>query len=385
MRSNGPTLDALGDIVSLGTADTDPDSTGYDTRVRLGTTIKTGDQVTGRVVIETGSDQSDTYTWGNGSSAGLMSGGDKQGELDILEAWIQYVPSNWGIKAGHMPLALGNKLFFDHTKFGDDAIVAFITPSDATHIAVLTIKFEEGSTISAGDDIDGYVGLVTHKVSDALNLGANWTYLNNSASELAFSNIGLTADGKVNNISWKADIEYQFGDRNATDDAGGYAGMVDVSAALDGFTVGAMIAYGSGDDDSTDNDADEFLDFLGALRYQSTMNGYILPSPATGTKNMGISNQQIYQLYASTNTTCPISGKDLSLKGRLNYMLVNEELFPGQEDDIGFEVELFADWKLAQGLIYGVEAAYLFTGDAWGGSGFDEDVYFLRHRLELSW
>ena len=98
----------------------------YDGRVRLGTTIKTGDAVTGRVQLETGMDQTDTYTWGAGSSAGLMSGGDKQGQLDVLEAWIQYVPSNWGVKVGHMPLALGNKLFFDHTFHGDDAIVAFM-------------------------------------------------------------------------------------------------------------------------------------------------------------------------------------------------------------------------------------------------------------------
>jgi len=120
------------------------------------------------------------------------------------------------------------------------------------------------------------------------------------------------------------------------------------------------------------------------------MNGYILPSPATGMQNGGISNQTIVQLYGSTATTCPMSGKDLALKARLNWMKVNEEQYANQDDAIGTEIELFADWKLAQGLIYGVEAAYLFTGDAWLPPGYApgadvDNVFFLRHRLELAW
>ena len=57
-------------------------------------------------------------------------GNGKRGTMAVLEAWIQHkfnigVPA--GIKVGHMPLALGNGLFFNHTKFGDDAIVLFLT------------------------------------------------------------------------------------------------------------------------------------------------------------------------------------------------------------------------------------------------------------------
>jgi len=405
-----------GVINTTGTGSDDPQKAAYDTRVRLGTTVKTGDQVTGRVVLESGSGDHDTYTWGMPDGfATLHEGGTKKGEVDILEAWIQYVPANWGIKVGHMPLALGNKLFFDHTKFGDDAIVGFINPNEATHLAALTIKFEEdlygvlgipgGGVNSNSDDINGYVLLGTYKAG-AMNFGANYTYLNDYRIDLKFSNIGLTADLDVANFKIKGDLEFQTGDSpdgllgdvadGKKGSPGGWAGMLEASTTVGGaWTLGGIVAYGSGDDDSTDNDVDQFVNFLSDVRYLSTMNGYILPSPAysqNGGFNGGIQNQMEVQLYAATNTVCPLSGKDLSLKARLNYMKINEEMGV-QKDDIGTEIELFADWKLAQGLVYGVEGAYLFTGDAWkydsatntNLSGMDDNVWFLRHRLELTW
>jgi hypothetical protein len=71
-----------------------------------------------------------------------------QGTLDINQAWILYTGSGLlgtpsGIKVGHMPLALGEKLFFDHSRHGDDAIVVFIDPNKNLHIGALTIKAAE--------------------------------------------------------------------------------------------------------------------------------------------------------------------------------------------------------------------------------------------------
>ncbi|MEW6427463.1 MAG: hypothetical protein AB1568_05445 [Thermodesulfobacteriota bacterium] len=421
--------------------DKDGSTSGYDTRVRLGVTAQTSDAITGRILLENGSGSGDTNPWGESTITNLFAGGEKKGTLEILEAWIQYQPANYGVKVGHMPLALGKNLFFDHTGSGDDAIVGYINPTDATHVAALTIKFAEsfgnradtialenlfgadldgdGGTGTANnivtgtpgpgqanslsalggmddsDDIDGYVLLATHKISDALKLGGNYTYLHNSAVGMAFQNLGLTLDGKVGGFSYGLDGEFQFGDLI---DVPGYTvgveGMAFQGTAgmdLNGVALGALVGYGTGHDiNSTSNDTDAFINFLTDTRYQSTMVGYIhaVPGAFNGGKNSGLSNLTLVQLSAAGKTTCPMTGKDLSLKARANYLQLSEEVVTNGDDDLGFELEGFADWKLGNGLVYGIEAAYLWAGDGWDmtpGNGIDEteDGYYLRHRLEL--
>ncbi|MFZ2196411.1 MAG: hypothetical protein WAV13_01670, partial [Thermodesulfovibrionales bacterium] len=100
----------------------------YDQRVRLSVDATVAPGVKGYVMVETNSGNSDLYVWGTNDFNAKPTG------LDINEAWILYTGSgllgfNSGLKIGHMPLALGNKEFFDHTKFGDDAIVFFMDPT----------------------------------------------------------------------------------------------------------------------------------------------------------------------------------------------------------------------------------------------------------------
>jgi hypothetical protein len=363
---------------------------GNDLRVRLGATVKTSDATTGRILLENGSDSIDFEGWGNALST-LNTGGDKKGGLNILEAWAQYAPGNGGVKVGHMPLALGNKIFFDHTGSGDDAVVAFFNPNESTHVAGLFIKFFDESTTTTADesDIQGYVGLATFGLADGMKLGANWTHLDSKGSEMRFNNIGLNLDGKVGEIGFKLDGEKQFGDLSTTVDASGWAAQGEVSVGLGEATVGALVGYGTGDDDPLDDDQEGFVNFLTDTRYQSTMFGYIVAVPGMGgQKNTGLSNLQLYQVNAAVKTKCPVTGKDLSLSGRVNYAKLNETE-SGQEDDLGTEVELFATWKLDAGLSFGFEGAYLFAGDAYntetGVTNDDpENPWFTRASLSLS-
>jgi len=107
--------------------DTDFDLSGYDGRARLGAKVKVGDEVSGYIRMETGDSSSDSYGWGSG---GLWTGGSKNdNDMEILEGWLMYAPGNYGVKVGHMPLAHSNRLFFDHTGSGDDAIFAYMVPS----------------------------------------------------------------------------------------------------------------------------------------------------------------------------------------------------------------------------------------------------------------
>lgn len=273
----------------LPTAAGDDRRTMYDERVRLSVDAKPSDQAQAFIMLETGGGMDDVYTWGtNGTGAtGLYrDGNSKNTSLGILEAWLLYKPGGWGIKAGHMPLALGNKMFFDHTKFGDDALVIFADPNEAVHVGALTAKFSENG-LTADDDDNAYVVLATYK-SSAFNASADITLVDNqnagtsatysarktaqpvshpaaipAGSALAFYNIGLRGNASVGPVKIGADVEMQTGkakdvvlpnwnvkkakfvDLNGQDmDFSGNAIMI--NAGMDVGTVGLNLEVGRG-------------------------------------------------------------------------------------------------------------------------------------------
>ena len=115
-----------------------------------------------------------------------------------------------------------------------------------------------------------------------------------------------------------------------------------------------------------------------------------------GSKNTGLANLSIYQIFASVATTCPVSGKPLALETRLSKILLNEDWYNVDtngvaQNDVGVEVDAFATWSLTKNLSYKIEAAYLFAGDAWKGAPYAQDAsldndnaYFMRHTIELT-
>jgi len=380
-------------------------SASYDGRVRLGVKAALSDAASGYIQLETGDSSGDGYTWGAGTSGGLHSGGSKQADgktdLSILQAWINYKPGAFGVKVGHMPLMLGNKVFFDHTGSGDDAIQGYMA-NDKTVAALLLIKFEEGSSADNGDDINGYVGVFNQKLGGGMVFDANLTHLRKSDSGMAATNLGVDFSGKFGPASVSADVEYQFGDWSQADSitgtvdskAKGYAVRLTGNMAAGPATVGMTVGYGSGDDDATDTDNGTFVNFLTDTAYDVTIAGYRTAIPYTsinGTaytlntqKNTGISNLTLVQVNGKLKTTCPITKKDLSLVAKISYMKLNE-VPTNADDSLGTELDLNAVWKLSNGLSYKVETAYLLAGDAWKTSAADDpdNAWFLRNGLEL--
>ena len=385
----------------------------YDGRARIGVKAVSG-AASGYLQLESDiAETSDTYTWGADGS-NFHNGGGKQGGLSILQAWINYKPGMFGIKVGHMPLALGNKLFFDHG-YGDDAIVAYMS-NDTTDAGLLTIKFQELGTTpsksSSDDDIDGYVAYFVQKMGK-MKIGADLTWIHMTADYLDLYNLGVNFAGNFGPAKVKADVEYQMGDSggffngffsgvtdsgtaNNQSDIAGYAAMVDATVAAGPADVGLTIGYGSGDDDANDNDMGTFATGLTDTRYFTTIIGYreAVPYLAGGSngaaytlnnvKHTGLSNLFLVQAHADMKTTCPLTGKDLALDARVSYAQLNE-VPTGADDSVGTEIDLNATWTLAPGLSYKVETAYLVAGDAWKTSANDDpdDAYFLRHGLEL--
>ena len=363
--------------------------TGYDSKVTLGVAAKSGDAIKGYVKLETGDGKDDNYNWGYDDNTGLNNGGWKgQGEttdLAILEAWLDWNPNKFGLKVGHQRLALGNKLFFDHTGSGDDAIVVYMDPTDKTHIGFLTIKFIEDSNTTNADDLNGYVALLKQKLGGGSSLGVNLTHLNGYVDtlteDLSMYNLGVDYTGKFGNFTLTGDLEFQFGDLDDTTSQEGFAAMVDGKFNIGRGYVGALIGYGSGDDGSDPTTNENFINFLTDTRYHTTIISYRYAVPGQATKNTDLANLMLLQLYGGLKGVCPITKKDLSLLARVSMAELNEEVVAGGDTDLGVEIEAILKWKLTSGLTYGLELAYLIAGDAWGTDL--DDPYFIRHGLEF--
>ncbi len=370
--------------------DFDSDTSGdadYDLRVRLSLGAQVTPNTTGYVMLETGGSAGDTYKWANagtGAKGGYQEGNAKPGGLTINQAWILHKGSGLlgipaGLKVGHMPLALGNKLFFDHTKFGDDAIVFFVDPTKELHIGLLTTKFREGTTNDA-DDADAYVALFTYK-GQGFNTSGDVTYVDDKKpasgiDDINMWNIGLRGDFALDTIKLKADLELQTGSAHNGDvDFAGYAFLVGADVKLDPITLTAELAYGSGDDDPNDDKIEDFITSLGADLHYTYVYEYRTVN-ACNYQYGGICNTMYIKLGASAKPT-PNMTASLNL-----FWLRANEVPAGQDEDIGIEIDPKITYKIDKNLTYFVEGGYLMAGDFWGTD--PDDAYAIRNGILLS-
>jgi hypothetical protein len=393
------------------------DGSYYDARVRLSVDAQVTPNTSGFVQVEAGNGPTrDNYTWGTVGSgaAGIYSrdvikgdaGNVKPGVFNILQAWILHKGSGLlgvpaGVKVGHMPLALGNKLFFDHTKFGDDAIVFFVDPTKELHIGLLTAKFREGQS-ALSDDANAYVGLFTYK-GQGFNLSGDITYVDdqsntqsgprpNNNSDIHFWNLGLRGDMKVDPVTIRADVELQTGKIANTGGAEpkfkGYAFLIGADFKVDPVTLTAEFAYGSGDKDN-DNKIKAFVTSLGAdphftyVYEYSTVNACRVPELNINNGNLygGICNTMYVKLGASAQ---PV--KDLTASLNLFWLRANE-VPTNWKKDIGIEIDPKVTYKIDKNLTYWVEGGYLMAGDFWKRGNANarvDDAYAVRHGIMLS-
>ena len=373
--------------------DFDKDSPGdsyYDSRVRLSVDAQVTPNTKGFIQVEAGNgDTKDNYTWGDGNNGakGIYDVGNaKRGQFNLLQAWILHqgegllgVPA--GIKVGHMPLALGNKLFFDHTKFGDDAIVFFVDPTKELHIGLLTAKFREGDTDDA-DDANAYVALFTYKLENG-SISGDIAYVDDqdifagAPADVHFWNIGLRGDMKVDPVTIRADVELQTGKIVNTGGAEpkfkGYAFLVGADMKVDPITLTAEFAYGSGQDSSSDIKA--FVTSLGADPHFTYVYEYRTPN-ACGDQSGGLCNTMYVKLGASAK---PV--KDLTASLNLFWLRANKTS-SGVSKDIGIEIDPKIVYKIDRNLSYWVEGGYLMAGDFWGPNA--DNAYAIRHGIMLS-
>ena len=391
----------------------------YDQRVRLRLQADVTKNTTGVIHLESGAENSSDKTWGTATPEGkgvYTAGNGKQGSPYILEAWIQHKGSGLlgipaGFKIGHQPLKLGNGLFFDHSKFGDDAIVFFMDPTKELHIGLLTAKFSEGpGGTSKNDDANAYVGLLIYKPSKDTNIGFDVTYVDDQRSQglggITIGNVnipthlwnfGLRGDTNVSGLGIKADIELQSGKVAADKVTGGtetklkgYAYLLGLSYKLDPVKLSLDYAYGSGDKIDTSNKNEGFVTALSGVQNYTYVYDYraltAAPTAAgAGRPGTGLANTWYVKLGGNADIT-----KDLNADLNIYYLRAAKKVSATYDSKkIGTEVDAKLTYKIDKNLVYWVEGGYLFAGDLYknyttSATKNVDDAYAVRHGIELS-
>lgn len=375
----------------------------YSSTFNLTMDVKVTDNVQGMVELETGAGaKSGLYYWGSYDSKP-----DDTGEIWFRQLWIQYTGSGLlgipsGIKIGHMPLALGNKVFLDNTRFGDDAILVWIDPMKELHIAAGTAKLNEGDLYDHSDDLDGYILMGTYMIDKDNTVGLNWTWAHSDSNcpslggghnveQLDFHNFGLHGDGNIAGFTYAAEVDWQTGSVDgypvpwsATPDdidMKGWGAMAKIGYMIDPVNIRAMFAYGSGDDDLFDDECGEMQTMLGpdygftarkvhvarvyerAVRSSSILAN-LTTNPGGDITNTGIANTTVYNLgidvTAMKDLTMTLDGYILQASETGAW----EDYVGGSvDDDLGWEVDVTMNYKIAKNLNYFVEAGYFKAGD----------------------
>jgi hypothetical protein len=371
----------------------------YDHRVRLLVDVKSGANLSGRVHLETGAvgaadgNSSDTTVWGALPSA---EGGRKQATLDtVVEAWIAYtgtglfgVPA--GIKVGHMPIIVGAGQFFDHRRYGDDAILFVLEPTKELELNLSTLKLEEGAMTDNTDDKDLYTLMATYKLDKATTLGANYTYINQSDTEMSLQNVGLFARGKVAGLGYRASADFQFGDLSPTVKARGWAATLGLNYKVDPVTLRASFGYGSGDKLGSAGKNEEFQTFLNNfINYTVVYDYRVITAAKAKTIAKGIANTTYFNVGADFSPM-----KDLSLALDLFVLRASKSLSTlpntlGESKTIGTEVDFKATYRVAKNLTYFINSGILFAGDfykaaATGPTSDPKNAIVFHHGLTFS-
>ncbi len=413
----------------------------YTTNAYLTVDAKIADNLQAYMELETsgsGNQQSGLYAWGTHDQK-------PNADLWFRQLWMQYTGSGLlgvpaGIKVGHQLLTLGEKQFYNMERFGTDAIVVFVEPTKELFIGALTAKHLEGDFRASGDDVDANVIMATYKLDKDNTVGLFYALVESDdidkvanvllgplgpvslgLDELSLQNIGLHANGKIMGaLTYAAELDIQFGSLDAQPwtgssdaDFGGWAIMAKVGYVIPDtpLTIRASYARGSGQEDLTDNDIDEFQ-FVGPKDtetaiarfphytqiYERTINTASLAQITSGSfpglpqRNTGIANTTYYNLGIDF---MPMKDLTLSLDGF--YLQATEtggweDLFAGTrsvDEDLGWEIDFKGSYKITKNLTYFVEAGLFdaddFYKDTYGGGVEDPDsVTQVIHGLNLT-
>lgn len=396
----------------------------YDTKLRLGILAKVSPKTKMFLQLSGGaSENNHSYRWGvsgyqGDAKGGFTTGNSLQTGVYVRNVWLEHTIADLiTIKAGHQPIKIGWGLFYDHSLYGDDAIVVTAKPTKELSIAAITSKLDEGTHDARdanlyalalnyapvkGTEVSFDASYLEDRTGNTIglnsNLGAN---LSANNKQMGLWNYGARVKTKIAGLGLRGGIEIQRGevkdDNNTVSDIKFKGMAAQLGASYDvtsDVVLDAEVGYGSGDDNgTTDNKVKTFVNSRGATTPLTFVYEDETVTSINRT-NAYLANLMYGKISAKANLT-----KDLSADLRVYYLKavkapkssVSSEryafTYATDKKDIGVEVDLYTKYKLDKGLVYFLEGGYLFAGDYWkavtGTTRSPKDPWAVKHGLEL--
>ncbi len=411
------------------------DANKWDQRVRLQVEAKVTPNTTGLIQLEAGdptlgsNTQADIRNWGtetSGATGSLPFANAKQDAMRVLQAWILHqgsgllgVPAL--VKIGHMPIQIGQAgLFYEHTKFGDDALLLGVDPIKGLHLIGGTVKMSEGNS-ALNDDVNAYTFIGSYDVNKDINFGLDLTYadgqnLNHGNSfgtvindpSLHLWNLGANAKVRVAGLGIAADVAVQDVKivnlaSNTTVDSKfmTFATKGDLDYTIKPVTLLAGAAYGSGNNDASGLGRKDFVTSQSNIQHFTFVYEYLTPN-AAGNTSGGLQNTWYLKAGAKADIV-----KNLDAALQVYYLraingylketdALHQDTDPsgiGKSKAIGTEIDGNINFQIDRNLKYYVEGGYLFAGNFWKyATPVDstdhhkspDDAWAIRHGIQLS-
>jgi hypothetical protein len=189
-------------------------------------------------------------------------------------------------------------------------------------------------------------------------------------------NAALGWSGKIGGLSAEFEFNQNFGEAETGEDFKGFAAYGLIETKIGAHKPRLLVAYGSGDDDPTDNEIGEFRAARADTAFTKLMidEGFIEEAVPGGSGNLeqdDIGNVTLFQV-GNTYQVNEIWRTDLSA----TYLALSEDNVNGDKY-LGTEINILNRWSLptkaADVRLY-VDLGYVFSGDAYG----PDDVWLIE-------
>lgn len=259
---------------------------------------------------------------------------------------------------------------------GEDYRFRFIQPTTFGNLIGIIQKDKE--TSSTDTDDDQYIVALVSKVGD-VNVKPLLKYVDMESGKMDVFAAVLGLDGAMGNIGWEAEAVYSDYDREANEDFELYGVYGNVWAQINAAKIGALVAYGSYDDD-TDNGFQFGDNFAagGALLLGDDVFMDVGTVLGDGDDLQAVTLFAVYGDYAVNDK--------LTLKAYFGYAASNVD-----EDDATDRWDGASAWELSGGASYKITPNVTYSVAAgtaqveFGNNEADPDAAIeIQHKLSFS-
>jgi hypothetical protein len=305
------------------------------------------------------------------------------GDIEFTSAYVSYKGDPYSAKAGVFRDDMAGKSRIWYREHASGVKLEYNVSDSVDLELVSAILEEEGNAFADDRQITWLTAMVggaygtfgMFQDGDQGGEGAG----NDPDRDDAFGdlyNAALGWSGKIGGLSAEFEFNQNFGEAETGEDFKGFAAYGLIETKIGAHKPRLLVAYGSGDDDPTDNEIGEFRAARADTAFTKLMidEGFIEEAVPGGSGNLeqdDIGNVTLFQV-GNTYQVNEIWRTDLSA----TYLALSEDNVNGDKY-LGTEINILNRWSLptkaADVRLY-VDLGYVFSGDAYG----PDDVWLIE-------